>query len=192
MKQSSFFKPPCRPWLGVVLSLAMLVTACDKGPGISSPVTALPAATPATPAASAPAQAGNLTSAVVGSWRQICLPYLPGKGASDITYTITRQGADGLKLEGIAKDYKNISCSGGGTVIATPVFAQKIAGTATVAGAPVLKLIDEGAGDSGPPDSKSIVGIDNGQLRFGNATGARDSNGFPSQFEKPANAYNKL
>ena len=160
--------------------------------GTSSTVTPLQAATPVSPVASAPALPGNIASAVVGNWQRICQPYLPGKGASDITYTITRQGADGLKLEGVAKDYENISCTDGGTVIATPVFAQRIAGTATVAGAPVLKLIDEGAGDSAPADSKSIVGIDNGQLRFGSATGARDSNGFPSQFEKPANAYAKL
>jgi hypothetical protein len=192
MKPTSFLKPPCRPWLGVALGLALLVAACDKPAATSSPVTPLPVATPATPAASAPAPPGNPASAIVGSWRQICQPYLPGKGASDITYTITLQGADGLKLEGVAKDYKNISCSGGGTVIATPVFAQKAAGTATVAGVTVLKLIDEGAGASGPAESKSIVGIDNGQLRFGSATGARDSNGFPSQFEKPASAYNKL
>lgn len=33
MKQTTFFNPPCRPWLGVVLSLAVLATACDKGAG---------------------------------------------------------------------------------------------------------------------------------------------------------------
>lgn len=192
MKQTRFLKPSCRPWLDVALGLAVLVAGCDKGGGASSPATAPSVATATPPAAPAVAPPGDLASAVVGSWRQICLPYLPGNGASDITYTITRQGADGLKLEGVAKDYKNISCSGGGIVIATPVFVQKTAGTATVEGAPVLKLIDEGAGTSGPAESKSIVGIDNGQLRFGSATGARDSNGFPSQFEKPANAYNKL
>lgn len=195
MKQTPFFNPPCRPWLGVVLGLAVLVTACDQGAG-ASPSTAAPSATapaspaPATSAAPAPAPPG-LSSAVVGTWRQICLPYLPGDGASDITYTITLQGADGLKLEGVAKDYKNTSCSGGGTVIGRPMFVQKTAGTKTVAGVTVLKLIDEGAEASAPPDSKSIVGIDNGQLRFGSATGARDSDGFPSQFEKPAEAYNK-
>ena len=183
MKQTPFFNPPGRPWLGMVLG-AVLVTACDKGAG-SGPASAAPVAPDA-------AQPGNLTGAIVGTWRQICLPYLPGDGASDITYTISRQGADGLKLEGVAKDYKNISCSGDGTVIATPMFAQKTAGAATVAGVPVLKLVDEGATASAPADSKSIVGIDKGQLRFGSATGTRDSDGFPTQFEKPAEAYNKL
>lgn len=196
MKSTIFLSPPCQPWLGVVLSLALLVTACDKGAG-SGP---LSAATPASPAPStsaastaAPAPSPpDLASAIVGTWRQICQPFLPGDGASDITYTITLQGTDRLKLEGVAKDYKNIACSGGGTVIATPMFVQQTAGTATVAGVPVLRLVDEGVATPAPADSKSIVGIDKGQLRFGSASGARDSDGFPSQFEKPADAYNKL
>jgi hypothetical protein len=120
------------------------------------------------------------------------LSYLPRDGASDITYTITMQSPDGLKREGVAKDYKNTSCSGGGTVIGTPVFVKKTAGIAKVSGVSVLKLVDEGAAASAPADSKSIVGIDKGQVRFGSATGMRDSNGFPSEFEKPAEAYNKL
>lgn len=190
MKQTLFLNPPCRPWLGVVLGLAVLATACDKGAG-SGP--ASPASsTPSVPVAPVAAPSGNLSSAIVGTWRQICDPYLPGDGASDITYTISRQGADAVKMEGVAKDYKNTSCSGSGTVIATPVFVQKTAGTATVAGLTVLKLVDEGAAASAPPDGKSIVGIDKGQLRFGSATGTRDSDGFPTQFEKPAEAYNKL
>ena len=197
MKQTLFLNPPCRPWLGVVLGLAVLATACDKGAGSGPSSSATPASpAPSTSAASAAAPAaappGNLTSAIVGTWRQICLPYLPGDGASDITYTITLQGSDRLKLEGVAKDYKNTSCSGGGTVIATPVFVQKTAGIATVAGLTVLKLIDDGAPASAPADSKSIVGVDKGQLRFGSATGTRDSDGFPTQFEKPTEAYNKL
>ena len=204
MTQTPFFNPPGRPWLGAVLSLAvMMVTACDKGPGsgpTSAPPTAATPTTPASPAPSvpsapvapAPASSGNSASAFVGTWRQICQPYLPGDGASDITYTITLQGADRLKLEGVAKDYKNTSCSGGGSVIATPMFVQKTAGTATVAGVLVLKLIDEGAAASAPAESKSVAGIDKGQLRFGSATGARDSDGFPSQLEKPADGYNKL
>lgn len=87
--------------------------------------------------APAAAPSGNLSGAIcaiVGTWRQICLPYLPRDGASDITYTITLQGSDRLKLEG----------------------------------------------------------VDKGQLRFDSATGTRDSDGFPTQFEKPAEAYNKL
>ena len=185
----------------MALGLVVLLTACDKGAG-TSPSSASPAAAtsaspaPSTSAASAAAPSfappPNLASAIVGTWRQICQPYLPGDGASDITYTITLQGANGLKLEGVAKDYKNISCSSGGTVIGTPVFVQKTAGTATVAGVPVLKLVDEGAAASAPPDSKSIMGIDKGQLRFGSATSTRDSDGFPTQFEKPVEAYNKL
>ena len=200
MKQTAFFNLPDLPLLAVLLSLAVLVTACDKKAGSGPSSAPSSAATPVSPAPStaaapvAPAAAppGNLSSAIVGTWRQICLPYLPGDGASDITYTISRQGADAVRMEGVAKDYKNISCSGGGTVTATPMFVQKTAGTATVAGLTVLKLIDEGAPASAPPDSKSIVGIDQGQLRFGSATGARDGDGFPSQFEKPAEAYNKL
>ena len=200
MKQTAFFNLPDLPLLAVLLSLAVLVTACDKkagsGPSSAPSSAATPASsapsTSAAPVAPAAASPGNLSSAIVGTWRQICLPYLPGDGASDITYTITRQGADGLKLEGVAKDYKNTSCSGGGTVIATPMFVQKTAGAGPVAGVPVLKLVDEGAGASAPADSKSIVGVDKGQLRFGSATGARDSDGFPTQFEKPTEAYNKL
>ena len=191
MKQTAFFNPPCRPWLSMALGLAVLVTACDKGAG-SGPASPAPSTSAASAAAPAAAPPPNLASAIVGTWRQICLPYLPGDGASDITYTVTRQGADGLKLEGVAKDYKNTSCSGGGTVIATPMFVQKTAGAGTVGGVPVLKLVDEGAGASAPADSKSIVGVDKGQLRFGSATGARDSDGFPTQFEKPTEAYNKV
>ena len=175
----------------MALSLAVLATACDKGAG-SGPASPAPSTSAAPPVAPAAAPPGNLSSAIVGTWRQICDPYLPGDGASDITYTISRQGADGFKLEGVAKDYKNTSCSGGGSVIATPVFVQKTAGTAMVAGLTVLKLVDEGAPASAPADSKSIVAIDKGQLRFGSATGARDSDGFPTQLEKPAEAYNKL
>lgn len=157
-------------------------------------------ATPASPAPSTPSPAltpaaaptGNLASAIVGTWRQICLPYLPGDGASDITYTISLQGTDAVKMEGVAKDYKNTACSGAGIVIVTPVFVQKIAGTSAVAGLTVLRLLDDGAAASAPPDAKSIVGIDKGQLRFGKAAGARDSDGFPSELEKPGEAYNKL
>lgn len=140
----------------------------------------------------APSPSEDLASAVIGAWRQICQPYIPGDGASDITYTITRQGATGLKLEGVAKDYKNTSCSGSGVVIATPVFSQKIAGTDTLAGLPVLRLVDDGAPDPAPADSKSVMGIDNKQLRFGKTPGSRDAQGFPSEFEAPRDAYNRL
>ena len=47
MNQTAFFNPPCRPWLGVVLGLAVLATACDRGSGsgpASAPSSAAPAA----------------------------------------------------------------------------------------------------------------------------------------------------
>lgn len=196
MIERTKMKPSPSYFPGLVLGLALLVAGCDKGAG-SGPSAALPsAASPSAPAYSSPAPSaaappGSLSSAIAGTWRQTCLPFLPGDGASDITYTISLQGTDRVRLEGVAKDYKNTSCSGGGSVIAKPSFVQKIAGTATVAGLPVLKLVDDGAAASAPADSKSIVGIDKGQLRFGNASGARGSDGFPSQFERPAEAYNK-
>ena len=34
MKQTPFSNPPCRPWLGMALGLAVLATACDKGAGM--------------------------------------------------------------------------------------------------------------------------------------------------------------
>ncbi len=177
---------------------ALALSGCDQRPA-STPATP-PAPASAKPAAPAPASAApspvaaptSPASALIGVWRQICQPFAPGDGASDITYTISLQGTDKLKLEGVAKDYKNVTCSGGGIVIATPVFVQKISGAATVDGVTVIKLVDDGASANSPLDTKSVAGIDKGQLRFGNAKGSRDGEGFPSQLEKPNDAYNKL
>jgi len=191
MNEYSFTPTPRLHWLGILLSGALALTACGKGAETNTPPASSSSATPASAPASA-ASGTTLAGAVVGTWRQICQPYIPGDGASDITYTITQQGANGLKLEGVAKDYKSTSCSGNGKVIATPVFVQKMVGNTTVAGIPVLKLMDEGAPANAPADSKSIVGIDKGQLRFGSAKGPRDGDGFPTQFEKPGDSYNKL
>ncbi len=137
-------------------------------------------------------KADALPRALVGTWRQICQPYIPGDGASDITYVISMQGSGKLKLEGVAKDYKNTTCAGGGTVIATPVFEQKLVGNGSIAGVPVVKLVDADAGPPIPPDAKSVMGIEKGQLRIGRAMGKRDGDGFPAELEKPAEAYNKL
>lgn len=185
-------------WL-VLIAAAILATACDKGGGSTAPASAASAApspasapTPASSSAPSTTASGNPAGALVGTWRQICQPFLPGDGASDITYEITLQGKDRVKLAGVAKDYKSTTCSGAGTVIATPVFVQKVVGTATVSGITVLKLADEDAGPAAPEQSKSIVGIDQeGRLRFGAANGGRDGDGFPKQFEKPTDAYDK-
>lgn len=183
-------------WL-VFLAAALPMAGCDRGNGSGA------GSAPAASAASAPASSptplparsavppGNIAAALAGTWRQICQPYLPGDGASDITYTITLQGAGGLQMAGVAKDYKNTSCAGAGTVIATPQFVQKIVGQATLGGVPVLRLVDAGAAVPAPTDSKSVAGIDQGRLRLGEATGARDGEGFPARFEKPSDAYNK-
>ncbi|MDP2371457.1 hypothetical protein [Rhodoferax sp.] len=193
---------PVRPPIGLLAMLALVLAMAGCGRDNDRGATPTPA-TPAADAAAAPpassasvptrptAPPGNIGVALVGTWRQICQPFLPGDGASDITYTITLKGANGLQLAGVAKDYKNTTCAGGGTVIATPVFAQKIVGEATVDGIAVVRLVDEEAGASASADSKSIAGIDQGRLRFGAATGARDSAGFPSTLEKPTDAYNK-
>lgn len=177
----------------VLIGAAILATACDKGGGsASAPVSAASAApSPVSAAAPSATVSGNPAGALVGTWRQICQPFLPGDGASDITYEITLQGKDSVKLAGVARDYKNTACAGTGTVIATPVFVQKVVGTASVAGITVLKLVDEGAGAEAPAQSKSIAGIDQGRLRFGAANGGRDGDGFPAQFEKPTDAYDK-
>jgi hypothetical protein len=184
----------------VLLVLATGLVGCSReGGGSAAPVAPASAAagpasaTPTSPVASPAATPDNaLRTAIVGSWRQICLPYIPGDGASDITYTISLQGADKLKLEGVAKDYKNTTCAGGGKVIATPVFSQKIVGTGVLGGVPVLSLMDDDAPNPAPSDSKSVIGIDSKQLRMGNAKGARDADGFPSAFEAPQEAYNRL
>ncbi len=175
----------------IVIALALAACGDRATPAAAPGAAPAPVLAPSVPNP-APAPSGDLASAVIGAWRQICLPYIPGDGASDITYTITRQGASGLKLEGVAKDYKNTSCAGSGVVIATPVFSQKIAGSGTLAGVSVLKLVDDGAPDPAPIDAKSVVGIDNKQLRFGKTPGPRDAQGFPSAFEAPRNAYNRL
>lgn len=180
-------------WWFVLIGAAILATACDKGGSSTAvPASAASAAPTPAPAPAPPAAAtGNPAGVLVGTWRQICQPFLPGDGASDITYEITVQGKDSVKLAGVARDYKNTACSGTGTVIATPVFVQKVVGTATVAGITVLKLVDEDAGTAAPAQSKSIAGIDQGRLRFGAANGSRDGDGFPAQFEKPTDAYEK-
>jgi hypothetical protein len=174
-------------WLAGVLLGLLLPSLGQTQTGTANPNSAGGKSAPA-------ARTGGdaLPRALAGTWRQICQPYIPGDGASDITYVISMQGTDKLKLEGVAKDYKNISCAGGGTVIATPVFEQKLAGSGTVGGVPVVKLVDADASGPVPPDAKSVIGIDKGQLRMGKANGARDGSGFPSEFEKPAEAYNKL
>ena len=186
----------------VLLASALSLAACERGSGnaaapaapaapASMPAAALPASGPTSAPIRSAAAPGNIAAALAGTWRQICQPYLPGDGASDITYTITPQGADSLQMAGVAKDYKNTSCAGAGTVIATPQFVQKIVGQAALGGVPVIRLVDEGAAVPAPTDSKSVAGIDQGRLRFGQAKGARDGEGFPTQFEKPADAYNR-
>jgi hypothetical protein len=181
--------PPLLPrqWLACFLLGLLLPSLGNTQTGTANPNNA------GSKSGSVARATGNaLPHALVGTWRQICQPYIPGDGASDITYVISMQGTDKLKLEGVAKDYKNINCAGGGTVIATPVFEQKLAGSGTVGGVSVLKLVDADASTPVPPEAKSVIGIDKGQLRMGKAMGARDGQGFPSEFEKPAEAYNKL
>ncbi len=173
--------------------VALLAVACDKGGSGAAPAPA--AAATAASAASVPTlsatPAGHPAAALVGTWRQLCQPFLPGDGASDITYTITLKGADALQLAGVAKDYKNITCAGAGSVIATPLFTQKVAGSTTLDGLPALRLVDEGAAAPMPADAKSVVALDQGRLRFGAAGGKRDSDGFPATFEQPADAYTR-
>ena len=175
----------------VVIGCAILATGCDESSGGSAPPTATTASTPAPSSAPSTTASGNPAGALVGTWRQICQPFLPGDGASDITYEITLQGSDGVKLAGVARDYRSTTCSGAGKVIATPVFVQKVVGTATVAGITAIKLVDEDAAAPVSEQAKSIVGIDQGRLRFGDANGRRDGDGFPAQFEKPTDAYDK-
>jgi hypothetical protein len=146
-------------------------------------------ASAASPTKQAPAPAPGPASSLIGTWRQLCQPYLPGDGSSDITYSIDQTASDRLTMEGVAKDYKNTTCSGSGTVIATPKFEQRIVGTTTIDGVQVVKLVDVDATDPAPPDSKSVLGIDNGQLRIGSASGARDAEGFPGTLEPSADAY---
>ena len=96
-----------------VASLALLlVVACDKGSGAVAPAQTAAAASAASVPTRAAASSGHPAAALAGTWRQLCQPYLPGDGASDITYTITLEGVDALQLAGVAKDYKNTSCAG--------------------------------------------------------------------------------
>ena len=171
----------------VVVSLAV---ACDKGGSPAAPAQAAAASAASAPTLAA-TPAGHPAAALAGTWRQACQPYLPADGASDITYTITLKGADTLQLAGVAKDYKNTTCAGAGSVIATPQFTQKVVGSTTLDGLPALRLVDEGAAAPIPADAKSVVAIDQGRLRFGAAGGARDGDGFPVAFEKPADAYTR-
>lgn len=166
-----------------------LVVACDKGSGADAPAQPAAAASAASAPALAAAPARHPAAALAGTWRQLCQPYLPGDGASDITYTITLEGVDALRLAGVAKDYKNTSCAGAGTVIATPQFTQKVFGSTTLAGLSALRLVDEGAVEPMPANAKSVVAIDHGRLRFGAANGVRDSEGFPATLEEPTDAY---
>ncbi len=173
-----------------VASLALLlVVACDKGSGAVAPAQTAAAASAASVPTRAAASSGHPAAALAGTWRQLCQPYLPGDGASDITYTITLEGVDALQLAGVAKDYKNTSCAGAGTVIATPQFTQKVVGSTTLAGLPALRLVDDGAVEPMPANAKSVVAIDQGRLRFGAAGGARDGEGYPATLEAPADAY---
>lgn len=178
-------------WFAASSLAALLPVACgNKGSGGAVPAQSAAASAASAPTLAAP-QAGHPAAALAGTWRQLCQPYLPGDGASDITYTITLEGANALRLAGVAKDYKNTSCAGAGTVIATPQFAQKVVASTTLAGLPALRLVDEGAAVPVPADAKSVVAIDQGRLRFGAASGARDSDGFPAALEKPADAYTR-
>jgi hypothetical protein len=182
VKAPSRGKAPRAVWCVAAIGAALLAAACDRSSG---------SAASAASAASTAAPSGNAVAALAGTWRQLCQPYLPGDGASDITYSITLQGAGALQLAGVAKDYKNTSCAGAGTVIATPKFEQKIVGSTTLDGITVFKLVDADAPAAAPEQAKSLVGIDKDRLRFGDANGARDSEGFPARFEKPADAYNR-
>jgi hypothetical protein len=163
----------------------------ESGPGAAVDP-ASPAAVGTTVAPAAPAAAANPAKALVGTWRQHCLTYIPGDGASDITYSIDQTAPDRLALEGVAKDYKNTSCAGEGVVIARPKFEQTIVGTGSIDGVQVIRLVDVDAPNPAPASAKSVLGIDHGELRMGNANGARDADGYPSAFEAPTSAYKNV
>lgn len=198
MKMIAHVRRGSRARVGMLLSVALLAGACGNAdlagaeqPPASGPAPAI-SHEAATPTEQVPAPEVSPASRLVGTWRQHCQPYLPGDGASDITYSIDQTASDRLTMEGVAKDYKNTSCSGQGTIIARPKFEQRIVGTTMIDGVEVVKLIDADAVDPAPADAKSVFGLDNGQLRIGNASGARDADGFPSAFEPPASAYENI
>lgn len=141
--------------------------------------TSPPAGAPAsTPAPVVDAQAALIAKLTGRSWRQICLPFLPGDGASDGTHDITITGTT-LVVVVTGRDYANTACLGAGTVLGRQTFTETIVGTGTVGGITVLKT-----------DGKSVLGLDaDGRLRYGDETGPRDATGYPVQLEPPSQAY---
>jgi hypothetical protein len=169
----------------VTTTLAAVTTTAAAGtPTTTTTTPATATTTTTTTTVKGGGSGSSLGAPFVAAWRQICLPYNPGDGASDITYAITLVDADHLELKGVGKDYKSTSCSGPGVVTVNPDFIVKVDGPITIDGVTGIRVSDPSS-----PDQNDVLVIDHGRLRFGDPKATRDAAGYPTKLEPPDHAY---